>query len=94
MRWIFVFLLALFLTLQYQLWFGDRGFIASHRLAEKIERVEASTIKLEKKNELLTDKIKRLKTDPELVEGYARRDLGMIKQGEVFYRFDEVKKGE
>jgi cell division protein FtsB len=94
MKWIFVLLLGLLLILQYQLWLGDKGFIASHRLKQKIEKVEVSAVKLQKKNESLMDKIKRLKTDPELVEGYARQDLGMIKKGEVFYRLDGLKKGE
>lgn len=88
MRWIFALLLLLFLILQYQLWFGDRGLVSVHRLTQKtlIEQEKKEAIRHE--NELLVDKIERVKNHPELVENYARRDLGMIKKDEVFYRFD------
>jgi cell division protein FtsB len=88
LKWVFVFLLALFLLLQYQLWFGDRGFLAGHRLAQQTQVTQAKVDQLQRKNKRLTDKIERLKKDPGLVEAYARRDLGMVKEGEVFYRFD------
>jgi cell division protein FtsB len=91
MRWILGVLLVLFLLLQYQLWFGDRGVVSNHRLQQKTEKEQAKADKVQHKNDLLTDKIKRLKTSPELVESYARQDLAMIKDGEVFYRFSKTK---
>lgn len=91
MRWIFALLLSLFLALQYELWFGNRGLVSSHRLTQKTNVVERKTQEIAHENALLTDKIKRVKTSKKLVESYARRDLGMIKDGEVFYRYDKTK---
>jgi cell division protein FtsB len=88
-RWIFAFLLVLFLLLQYQLWFGERGFLATHRLTQQKQEAQTKVGTLQQKNKRLTDRIEQLKKDPELVESHARRDLGMVKKGEVFYRFDQ-----
>ena len=88
MRWIFALLLLLFLILQYQLWFGDRGLVSVHRLGQKTAVEQEKVDNIQHQNELLVVKIKRAKSHPELVENYARQDLGMVKKGEVFYRFD------
>lgn len=88
-RWIFIFLLILFLLLQYQLWFGDRGFLAGHRLHQQTTIEQTKVDGLQQENHRLTHEIEHLKKDPELIEAHARRDLGMVKQGETFYRFDQ-----
>lgn len=90
MKWIFALLLSLFLMLQYQLWFGNRGIVSSHRLSQQTDELQAKANAIKGRNDRLMDKIKRLRKNPRLVERYARRDLGMIKKGEVFYRYDKL----
>ena len=90
MKWILGVCFGVFFMLQYQLWFGHGGILAVHHQTHKAAVVQATTDKLHHRNSILRDKIKKLKTSKALLEGYARRDLGMIKHGEVFY-YDYVK---
>jgi len=50
-------------------------------------RIEAE----ERKNQHLQRKEQLLRTDPNYVEKVAREKLGLIKQGEVIYKFEEDK---
>ena len=35
-----------------------------------------------------------LKTDPDYIEAYAREMLGLVKEGEIIYRFEEKNKND
>ena len=68
--------------------FGERGFIHLHKM-ERERRVYVEKIQtLEKENQRLLDEIHRLKTDPSYVESVARKELGLVKDNEIIYRFD------
>ena len=47
--------------------------------------------KLKKNNQKLLEEIKRLRTDKEYIESVARKELGLIKDNEIFYRFTREK---
>ena len=49
-------------------------------LEQKLSNLKAS-------NENLAREVERLKTDPRALERIARKDLGLIKPGEMEYRF-------
>jgi len=40
-------------------------------------------------NTALSKRIERLQTDPRYIESIARNDLGMVKKGDIVYRFVE-----
>jgi cell division protein FtsB len=82
-------LVALLLVLQYRLWFGDDGFAAVQRLREAIEAQQVENSKLLARNESLAAELKDLKEGLEVIEGLARRELGMIAEGETFYQLLE-----
>ena len=85
MRWLHLVLVSLLLVLQYRLWFGDVGELARLELeAEHGQRVQRLRL-LEERNDELRDEVVRLKADDAALEGIARLDLGMIKEGETFY---------
>ena len=69
------------------LWFGEGGFARLYRSeAERqscIERIH----RLAKENQTLLDEVKLLRTDMKYVESMARRELNLIKENEVIYRF-------
>ncbi|MBC8175837.1 MAG: septum formation initiator family protein [Deltaproteobacteria bacterium] len=71
------------------LWFGEGGFARLYRSeAERqscIERIH----RLAKENETLLDEVKLLRTDMKYVESMARRELNLIKENEVIYRFSK-----
>ena len=46
---------------------------------------------LEKENQKLLEKINRLHTDKKYLESVARRELGLIKDDEILYRFTKDK---
>jgi len=45
------------------------------------------------KNRLLAAEIRRLKEDKEYFESVARKELGLIKENEIIYRFKNDWKG-
>ena len=79
--------LCLFVLSVIWLWFGEGGFARLYRSeAERqscIERIH----RLAKENETLLDEVKLLRTDMKYVESMARRELNLIKENEVIYRF-------
>jgi len=75
----------LLLWLQYQLWFDETGIFANTALSHQIEvRREANAV-LEARNQVLTEEIVNFKSGTDSIEAKARKELGMIKQGETFF---------
>lgn len=89
MRALLVILVILVALLQHKVWFSDVGHVAAEglraQLAEETQRAE----KLADRNRRLTAEVLVLKRGAEdgyaAVEARARGDLGMIRQGEIFY---------
>ncbi len=51
-------------------------------------------MKLEEDNQKLREEVKRLQTDKRYIEEIARRELGMVKEGEIIYQFDSPSTGK
>ena len=73
--------------------FGERGFIHLYRMDLERQAYMERINKLERENRELLDEIQRLRSDREYVESIGRRELGLVKEDEVMYRF-ETKKQE
>lgn len=86
MRPIIAVLVALFILLQYQLWFSAGGILPVYRLSQNINRQTIENQKLKDRNTGLLTSIDDLKHGTESFEEHARSDLGMIKKGEIFYQ--------
>lgn len=84
MRWLIGTLLLLFLGLQYRLWWGEGGVGERARLEGQVEAQQLRNGELEARNRLLADEVELLKSGIG-VEERARRDLGLVGEGEVFY---------
>jgi len=79
-------LILLLLLLQYQLWAGYASF---GRQTELFQRVETQRLENQRnidRNKILFAEIVDLKNGSEAIEERARHELGMIREGEVFYR--------
>ena len=67
--------------------FGDRGFIHLYRMEKErqayVERIRI----LEEENRKLLGQINKLRSDEEYIESEARKELGLLKENEVIYRF-------
>ena len=89
MRWLMGGLLGLLLLLQYRLWFAEGGLAEANRLASQLEEAEAENATLSDRNATLTRELMALQNGNEAVEKNARENLGLIKEGEVYYQFIE-----
>ena len=73
------------LWLQYAVWFGQSGHFAQERMRTQLHHQEQRVDVLRQRNRILTAEVVALKQDHSVLEARARRDLGMVKEGEVFY---------
>ena len=76
---------TLLVVLQYQLWLGEDGVRALHRLEQAVQAQRVLNSESQARNRLLEIEVIELKTGLEAVEERARSELGMIGKDEVFY---------
>ena len=81
------FLLGIFIIMALFILFGNRGFTDYRMLKEKQAALEETNACTVAENDELKRKIRLLKTDPRHVETVARRELGMVKKGDMVYQF-------
>ena len=86
MRAITALLLIFLLLLQYRLWFGKNSVPDFFDLEVEVARQQADNYKLTQRNKLLYADTDDLKSGVEAIEERARNELGMIKEGETFFR--------
>ena len=85
MKILYALLICILFTLQYQLWVGESGMQALNILEVELEAQHNVNEDLTERNLLLEIEVLDLKNGLEAVEERARSELGMIKDGEVFY---------
>ncbi len=81
---------VILLALQYTIWFGQSGHFAQLRMRADLQHHEERAAVLNQRNRILAAEVIALKDDRSVLEARARRDLGMIKRGEVFYLIPAV----
>lgn len=83
---IFLTVAALVLVgLQAQLWIGEGSLAHVWKLEADIDVQAGKNNKLKQRNQDLESEVLALKKGYDGIEGKARMDLGMIKEGETFY---------
>ena len=85
MKWTLWILGAVLLLLQVRLWTGDGGIVRGIVLKREVVKQEALVTKLKDRNITLEAEVKDLKNRLEALEERARSDLGMVREGEIFY---------
>ena len=86
LKLVIAMLLTLLVTLQAQLWLGDRGMRGVYRLEASVAAQIEENARLEARNRRLAVEVHDLKEGLEAVEERARTDLGMIGRDETFYQ--------
>ncbi len=86
MKWLALALLALLLFLQYRLWFPEGSKAELARLRAEIQQQEQHNLELQARNRELELEVLELQSGLESIEERAREDLGLIKEGEVYYQ--------
>ena len=71
--------------------FGERGFIHLYRMDTERQAYLERINKLERENRELLEEIQRLRSDRDYVENLGRRELGLVKEDELMYRFETTK---
>jgi cell division protein FtsB/cell division protein DivIC len=85
-----VLLLILFLLLIFGFFtfFGDKGIFHFLRLQKELGRTKEMNTKVEEENQKLREEVRRLQHEKRYIEEIARKELGMVKEGEIIYQFD------
>ncbi|NQZ22830.1 MAG: cell division protein FtsB [Colwellia sp.] len=94
MRAITVLLLVFIVLLQYRLWFGKNSVPDYLALEAELQRQQLDNNKLKYRNKLLYADTDDLKSGVEAIEERARNELGMIKEGETFFRLIPSEKSK
>ena len=67
--------------------FGDKGVLRALQAHRQKVDLEAQVQALEAANANLRKEIEALRSDPRTIENLARKELGMVKDGELVYQF-------
>lgn len=86
-------LIALLLGLQFTGWFGKGGMRDVRKLEHQITMHEKELEVLRNRNSKLAAEVMDLKQGLEAVEEIARSEMGMVKEGEIFYQLIEPAPG-
>ncbi len=89
MKLLHILLVALFAGTQYALWLGDKNVFDLYRLKEVTEQTRLENAELEHRTQRLIAEVIDLKENGETLETIARSELGLIKEGEIFYQVIE-----
>ena len=82
---VILFLILLFIQLQ--IWFGDYSYSKLNYLKQEIKVKQHKIQEIEKNNFELEQEKRILISGKNAIEGIARSELGLIKSGEIFYKF-------
>ena len=85
---ILILILFLFLIFGFFTFFGDKGIMHLLRLQKEWGRIKEANVKIEEENRKLREEVKRLQYEKRYIEEIARKELGMVREGEVIYQFE------
>lgn len=91
MKIIALVLLVLLIWLQYKIWLQDGGIPEIIQLQQEVEQVGQEVKQLQERNQSLDAEVKDLKKGLDAIEERARSEMGMIKEGEIYYQVIEPK---
>ena len=86
MRRLTLMLLVLLAALQWPLWLGKGSWLTVWQLDKQVEEHRAANLVLVRRNAALDAEVRDLKQGTAAIEERARNELGMIRQGEVFFQ--------
>jgi len=86
MRLLMLTFISLLVLLQYHLWFGKNGLQEHRELEQEVAQAVSSNAELVTRNQVMFSEIDNLKTGTDAIEERARNELGLIKEGETFFR--------
>ncbi len=87
----FLFIIGTFFTfyLLTSLLFGDLGLMRHIEMKRIAIRLETEIKRLKEENGKISKEVEALKYDPQLIEKIAREKLGLVKDGEIIYKYTD-----
>ncbi len=70
--------------------FGDRGLVDSYAMNRRLAELQETNETLARENAALQQTIDLLEGDLAYIERVSRDDLGMVRKGDLVYRFPEA----
>jgi len=86
---VLILLMGLILLVWYFSLFGEKGLIKIIQLRRERDRIIADASRIQEENQRLQEEIRRLREDSRYLESVARRDLGLIKENEILFIFED-----
>jgi cell division protein FtsB len=81
-------ILVSFLILGFLTFFGEKGILHLLDLQKDLARIKEANMKMEEENQRLKEEVRQLQHEKRYIEEIARKELGMVKEGEIIYLFD------
>ncbi|MGA2330403.1 MAG: septum formation initiator family protein [Syntrophales bacterium] len=78
---VFIFLMSLLIT------FGKRGLIDNYSMKERLMALKKSNQDISLENRELSKKVMLLRGDLQYMETVVRNELGMVRKGDLVYRY-------
>lgn len=78
---------VLIIALQYPLWIGHGGMLRVHELERQLTDERSRNALQKQRNLALDAEVQDLEAGSEAIEERARTDLGMVRDGETWFRY-------
>jgi cell division protein FtsB len=88
-QWGVILLVGLIVLVWFFALFGEKGVIKIIQLRRERNKILADVNRIQEENKRLQEEIKRLREDPRYLESVARNDLGLIKENEILFIFED-----
>ena len=69
--------------------FGNRGLVDNYMMHERLEALKKTNMDINRENKELKKTIVLLRSKLPYIEMVARNELGMVKKGDLVYRFSQ-----
>ncbi|HUF42465.1 MAG TPA: septum formation initiator family protein [Verrucomicrobiae bacterium] len=86
-RWPMVLFGALLALISLVTLVGERGALHLWRLRGEKQQLDEQNFRLQRENEMLRQRIARIRSDDRYLEKLAREELNLVRPSEVVYRF-------
>ena len=84
-RYLIVFFVIIFSMMYYTV-FGERGLVHLKKLRSDLGSMNAEIARISKRNERLRNEIRLLQGDEKYINEMAKKELGMVREGELIYK--------
>lgn len=71
--------------------FGEKGLLSLHRMGMELNEMNEVNERIQEENKRLVKELYLLKNNKKYIEEIARKELGLIREGEIVYQFEKGK---